>query len=97
MHPPKVTHPEVSHYLPVKTRFRKILQSTLMVEEYTLSGILPPVTPLVQQACSTFPISACHRVIGSDESLVGFGGGPHKKKWLMDLESQPVINYPPLK
>ena len=30
----------------------------------------------------------CHRVIGSDGSLVGYGGGLHRKRWLLDLESQ---------
>lgn len=29
----------------------------------------------------------CHRVIGSDGSLVGYGGGLHRKQWLLDLES----------
>lgn len=29
----------------------------------------------------------CHRVIGSDGSLVGYGGGLYRKKWLLDLES----------
>jgi AraC family transcriptional regulator of adaptative response/methylated-DNA-[protein]-cysteine methyltransferase len=29
----------------------------------------------------------CHRVIGSDGSLVGYGGGLHRKRWLLDLES----------
>jgi len=29
----------------------------------------------------------CHRVIGSDGSLVGYGGGLHRKKWLLDFES----------
>ncbi|MBV1913961.1 MAG: methylated-DNA--[protein]-cysteine S-methyltransferase [Pseudomonadales bacterium] len=29
----------------------------------------------------------CHRVIGSDGSLVGYGGGLHRKKWLLDLEA----------
>jgi methylated-DNA-[protein]-cysteine S-methyltransferase len=28
----------------------------------------------------------CHRVIGSDGSLVGFGGGLDRKKWLLDHE-----------
>ena len=32
-------------------------------------------------------IIPCHRVIGSDGSLVGYGGGLHRKKWLLDLES----------
>ncbi len=29
----------------------------------------------------------CHRVIGSDGRLVGYGGGLHRKRWLLDLES----------
>ncbi len=29
----------------------------------------------------------CHRVIGRDGSLVGFGGGLAAKRWLLDLES----------
>ncbi|MBN2070461.1 MAG: methylated-DNA--[protein]-cysteine S-methyltransferase [Candidatus Krumholzibacteriota bacterium] len=28
----------------------------------------------------------CHRVIGSDGSLTGYGGGLHRKKWLLDFE-----------
>jgi AraC family transcriptional regulator of adaptative response/methylated-DNA-[protein]-cysteine methyltransferase len=28
----------------------------------------------------------CHRVIGSDGSLVGYGGGLERKKWLIDHE-----------
>ncbi len=28
----------------------------------------------------------CHRVIGSDGSLVGYGGGLHRKKWLLEFE-----------
>ena len=32
-------------------------------------------------------IIPCHRVIGSDGSMVGFGGGLHRKKFLLDHES----------
>ena len=28
----------------------------------------------------------CHRVIGSDGKLTGFGGGLATKKWLLDFE-----------
>lgn len=28
----------------------------------------------------------CHRIIGSDGSLTGYGGGVWRKKWLLDLE-----------
>ena len=31
-------------------------------------------------------IMPCHRVIGSDGSLTGYGGGLHRKKWLIDFE-----------
>ena len=33
-------------------------------------------------------IIPCHRVIGSDGSLTGYGGGLSRKKWLLDFESQ---------
>jgi O-6-methylguanine DNA methyltransferase len=29
----------------------------------------------------------CHRVIGSNGSLTGYAGGLHRKKWLLDFES----------
>jgi methylated-DNA-[protein]-cysteine S-methyltransferase len=29
----------------------------------------------------------CHRVIGADGSLTGFGGGLQRKRWLLDLEA----------
>jgi methylated-DNA-[protein]-cysteine S-methyltransferase len=32
-------------------------------------------------------IVPCHRVIGSDGKLVGFGGGLWRKQWLLDHES----------
>ncbi|NHJ87822.1 MAG: methylated-DNA--[protein]-cysteine S-methyltransferase [Asgard group archaeon] len=37
------------------------------------------------------PISVivpCHRVIGSNGSLVGYGGGLKRKKWLLDFEKK---------
>jgi methylated-DNA-[protein]-cysteine S-methyltransferase len=38
--------------------------------------------------CNPIPIIVpCHRVIGSDGSLTGFGGGLANKKILLDLES----------
>jgi methylated-DNA-[protein]-cysteine S-methyltransferase len=33
----------------------------------------------------------CHRVIGADGSLTGYGGGLHRKRTLLDLES-PVLS-----
>jgi len=33
-------------------------------------------------------IIPCHRVIGTDGSLTGYGGGLWRKKWLLDLENE---------
>lgn len=33
-------------------------------------------------------IIPCHRVIGADGALTGYGGGIWRKKWLLELESQ---------
>ncbi len=30
----------------------------------------------------------CHRVIGSEGSLIGYGGGIEKKRWLLDHEKK---------
>jgi methylated-DNA-[protein]-cysteine S-methyltransferase len=32
-------------------------------------------------------IVPCHRVIGSDGQLTGYGGGVDRKRWLLDLET----------
>ena len=32
-------------------------------------------------------IVPCHRVVGSDGSLVGYAGGLHRKKWLLNHEN----------
>jgi len=35
-------------------------------------------------------IIPCHRVIGSDGGLTGYGGGLWRKKYLLDLESEHI-------
>ncbi len=35
-------------------------------------------------------IIPCHRVIGADGTLVGYGGGLHRKKWLLDFERKHI-------
>ncbi len=32
----------------------------------------------------------CHRILGANGSLVGFGGGPDRKAWLLDHEARHV-------
>ncbi len=34
----------------------------------------------------------CHRVIGADRALTGFGGGLHRKRWLLEHEG---VRLPP--
>ena len=33
-------------------------------------------------------VTPCHRVLGADGSLVGYAGGLHAKRWLLDLEAR---------
>ncbi len=50
----------------------------------------PKASRAVGMANNRNPISIivpCHRVIGSDGSLVGYGGGLDKKVWLLDFEA----------
>jgi methylated-DNA-[protein]-cysteine S-methyltransferase len=45
----------------------------------------------VGTACGRNPLPVvipCHRVVGSDGSLVGFGGGLPRKRFLLDLEQR---------
>ena len=49
----------------------------------------PKLVRAVGVANGRNPISIiipCHRVIGADGSLVGYGGGLERKKWLLELE-----------
>jgi len=53
----------------------------------------PAAARAVGGAIGRNPISVvvpCHRVIGSDGSLTGFGGGLHVKSWLLAHEAQRV-------
>ena len=51
----------------------------------------PKASRAVGMANNQNPISIlipCHRVIGKDGSLTGYGGGTEKKKWLLELEQR---------
>jgi methylated-DNA-[protein]-cysteine S-methyltransferase len=53
-------------------------------------GLLPSASRAVGLANGANPISIivpCHRVIGADGSLTGYGGGLDRKRFLLDLES----------
>ena len=56
----------------------------------------PKATRAVGAANGQNPVPVvvpCHRVIGSDGSLTGFGGGLERKRWLLQHERalQPVL------
>ena len=54
----------------------------------------PNASPAVGNANRINPIciiTPCHRIIGSDGSLTGYGGGLWRKEWLLKHES----GYPP--
>ncbi|MGL4512944.1 MAG: methylated-DNA--[protein]-cysteine S-methyltransferase [Lacipirellulaceae bacterium] len=49
----------------------------------------PTAVRAVARANATNPISIlvpCHRVIGKDGTLTGYGGGLERKRWLLELE-----------
>ncbi|HEX6077437.1 MAG TPA: methylated-DNA--[protein]-cysteine S-methyltransferase [Micromonosporaceae bacterium] len=51
----------------------------------------PGAAQAVGLACNRNPLPIvvpCHRVIGSDGKLVGFGGGLDRKRWLLGLEAR---------
>jgi methylated-DNA-[protein]-cysteine S-methyltransferase len=52
-------------------------------------GLLPSASRAVGLANGANPISIvvpCHRIIGADGSLTGYGGGLDRKRFLLDLE-----------
>lgn len=54
-------------------------------------GMPPGASRAVGLANGANPLSIvvpCHRVVGSDGSLTGFGGGIDRKRYLLDLESE---------
>jgi methylated-DNA-[protein]-cysteine S-methyltransferase len=64
-------------------------------------GLAPPhyaAVRAVAQAVGRNPISIiipCHRIVGSDTSLTGFGGGLARKQWLLGLEGHVYAHAAP--
>jgi methylated-DNA-[protein]-cysteine S-methyltransferase len=57
-------------------------------------GLLPSASRAVGTANGSNPIPIivpCHRVIGADGSLTGYGGGLDRKRLLLDLESDALF------
>ena len=54
----------------------------------------PDAVRAVGHANGTNPIAVvvpCHRVIGANGSLTGYGGGIERKRWLLNHESAPTL------
>jgi methylated-DNA-[protein]-cysteine S-methyltransferase len=63
--------------------------STVRYAELATTLGAPRATRAVGAANGRNPISIvvpCHRVVGADGSLTGFGGGIERKRWLLDHE-----------
>lgn len=85
---------------PQGTEFRKKVWSALMEIPYGETRSYKDIAERIgnPKACRAVggannknPISIiipCHRVVGADGSLVGYGGGLDKKTMLLDLESK---------
>jgi methylated-DNA-[protein]-cysteine S-methyltransferase len=55
----------------------------------------PTATRAVGLANGSNPVGVivpCHRVIGANGSLTGYGGGLERKRWLLDHESSPLFS-----
>lgn len=90
--------------LPVGTRFQKDVWRVLLGIPYGVTWSYkqvaekagsPKAARAVGMANNRNPIAIiipCHRVIGADGKLVGYGGGLHIKRYLLDMEKQSVNN-----
>jgi len=67
--------------------------STLSYGELARRIGRPAAVRAVGSANGDNPVSVvvpCHRVIGADGSLTGYGGGIERKRWLLDHENRPT-------
>lgn len=64
--------------------------TTLSYRELAIRIDRPKAVRAVGHANGANPICVvvpCHRLVGSDGSLTGYGGGLHRKRWLLDHEA----------
>ena len=72
----------------------EIIEETISYGEMARHIGMPQAVRAVANANGANSISIfapCHRVIGSDHSLTGYGGGLSAKRFLLELESQPRL------
>jgi methylated-DNA-[protein]-cysteine S-methyltransferase len=74
----------------VWSRLRKIPAGrTMTYGELAKSSGIPGAARAAGRAVGSNPIPViipCHRIVGSDRRLTGFGGGLERKRWLLDHE-----------
>jgi methylated-DNA-[protein]-cysteine S-methyltransferase len=87
---------------PVGTPFQRAVWAALVAIPYgavtTYAALAasigrPTAIRAVGAANGANPLSVivpCHRVVGSDGSLTGYGGGLPAKRWLLDHEARPA-------
>ena len=83
-----------------ETEYQKKVLMTLKTKPYATKNSSIDIAKLVGDEKSTRAVGAangknpvaiiipCHRVIGSDNSLTGYAGGLHRKKWLLQHEAK---------
>ncbi len=89
--------------IPIGTDFQKSVWNvlkdipygeTISYKEMAIKLGNPRASRAVGQANNRNPIPIiipCHRVIGSDGSLMGYGGGINIKKYLIEFESNNLL------
>ena len=84
----------------VWTALREIrFGETISYAELARRIAAPTPVPAVGAANGRNPLSIivpCHRVIGADGSLTGFGGGVERKRWLLEHEGARDVSGPQL-
>lgn len=77
----------------VWSALRRIAPGTTLSYSALASAIgRPTAVRAVGRANATNPIGVvvpCHRLIGRDGGLTGYGGGLYRKQWLLDHERRP--------
>ncbi len=67
---------------------------TISYSQLAASAGSPNAYRAAGAACGANPVAVvvpCHRVVGSDRGLHGFGGGLPMKRWLLDHEASTVM------
>jgi methylated-DNA-[protein]-cysteine S-methyltransferase len=86
--------PVLDRGTPFQTAVRSVLRTIPYGETWSYAEVArrvgsPAAVRAVGGAVGSNPLAVvipCHRVVGSNGSLTGFGGGLERKKWLLGLE-----------